>query len=92
MHESFEWDEDKNRENQEKHGVSFEEAQLVFADPNLLIRRDRIHSTPEEERFYGVGRIAGGIVTVRFTVRNGVMRIFGAGFWRKYRKYYLVRD
>lgn len=34
---SFEWDEQKNRENQAKHGVSFEEAQAVFIDPDLLI-------------------------------------------------------
>lgn len=28
----FEWDETKNRINQEKHGISFEEAQEVFDD------------------------------------------------------------
>jgi uncharacterized DUF497 family protein len=88
---SFEWNEDKNRENQEKHGVSFQEAQFAFTDSHLLILRDERHSTPEEERFYGVGRIEGGIVTVRFTVRNQVIRIFGAGFWRKYRRRYLER-
>ena len=91
MEASFAWDEDKNRENQEKHGVSFQAAQFAFADPHLLILRDERHSTPEEERFYGVGRIEGGIVTVRFTVRNNKIRIFGAGFWRKYRKRYLDR-
>ena len=29
----FEWDETKNRLNQQKHGVSFEEAKTVFDDP-----------------------------------------------------------
>ena len=91
MEASFTWDDDKNQENQEKHHVSFQSAQYAFADPHLLILRDARHSTPQEERFYGVGRIEGGVVTVRFTVRNTMIRIFGAGFWRKYRKRYLER-
>ena len=32
----FEWDEKKNRENQRKHGVSFEEAETVFYDENAI--------------------------------------------------------
>lgn len=88
---SFEWDDRKNQENQAKHGVSFEEAQVVFTDPHLLILRDERHTTPEEERFYAVGRVEGGILTVRFTLRQDVIRIFGAGFWRKYRRRYLER-
>ncbi|MBI3060519.1 MAG: BrnT family toxin, partial [Deltaproteobacteria bacterium] len=32
----FEWDEDKNRENIKKHGVSFQEAQTVFLDENAM--------------------------------------------------------
>jgi uncharacterized protein len=91
MEASFEWDEQKNWENQQKHGVSFEEAQVVFADAHLLILRDERHSTPEEERFYGVGKTKGGVLTVRFTVRDKSIRIFGAGFWRKYRRRYLER-
>ena len=34
----FDWDEFKNRINQEAHGVSFEEAQRVFDDPHRIIR------------------------------------------------------
>jgi uncharacterized DUF497 family protein len=89
MEVSFEWDEQKNWENQIKHGIPFEAAQYAFADPHRLILRDTRHTTSEEERLYCVGRIEGGIVTVRFTTRNGTIRIFGAGFWRKYRKQYL---
>ena len=29
------------------------------------------------------GEVEGGILTVRFTYRGGVIRIFGAGYWRK---------
>lgn len=81
-------DEQKNLENQEKHGVSFEAAQYAFADPHLLIAKDITHSTEQEERLYAIGKIALGIVTVRFIYRDGKIRIYGAGFWRKQRKMY----
>jgi uncharacterized protein len=88
MHESFEWDEAKNQDNQAKHGVSFEEAQQAFADPHRLIIKDPFHST-EEERWFCVGQLEPGIVTVRFTYRGDKIRIFGAGYWRQPRKRYL---
>jgi hypothetical protein len=50
----FEWDERKNKENQRKHGVSFEEAQTVFLDNRALIYFDSEHSK-EEDRFIIVG-------------------------------------
>ena len=37
---SFEWNEAKNLENQEKHGVSFFEAQHAFLDANRVIAED----------------------------------------------------
>jgi ribonuclease toxin BrnT of type II toxin-antitoxin system len=37
---SFEWDEDKSRVNQEKHGVAFETAQLAFLDERRVIAED----------------------------------------------------
>lgn len=87
--EHFEWDENKNQENLAKHGVSFEEAQYAFADPHLVILEDVIHSSQGETRFFCVGRVESGILTVRFTYRANRIRIFGAGYWRKYRKLYL---
>jgi uncharacterized DUF497 family protein len=83
----FEWDEDKNKENQAKHGVSFEEAQHAFDDPYRLIIEDDLHSD-DEDRFYCIGFIAKGIVTVRFTYRGDSIRIFGAGYWRQFRRMY----
>ena len=44
----FEWNEDKNRENKEKHGVSFELAQYAFVDPNRVIAEDLKHSNMEK--------------------------------------------
>jgi len=83
----FEWDEDKDKENQAKHNVSFSLAQRAFLDPHRIIVEDVDHST-EEERFYCIGRVGDGIMTVRFTYRSNVIRIYDAGYWRKGRKIY----
>lgn len=50
----FEWDENKNRINQRKHGISFEEAKTVFYDDAALVIDDPEHSE-EEERFIILG-------------------------------------
>jgi uncharacterized DUF497 family protein len=83
----FEWDLDKDAENQQKHGVSFGFAQGAFFDPKRVIARDLAHSK-SEERFYCFGSVGGGILTVRFTYRNDVIRIIGAGYWRKGKRIY----
>jgi len=83
----FDWDTGKDQENQAKHGVSFAKAQLAFADPIRVIAEDPSHSSGEE-RFYCFGEVEGGILTVRFTYRDDVIRIFGAGYWRKGRRIY----
>lgn len=83
----FEWDHAKDRLNQTKHGIAFDIAQLAFADPKRLILIDLGHSG-DEQRFYCLGRVGEGIITVRFTYRNNVIRFFGAGYWRKGNKLY----
>jgi len=83
----FEWDETKDLENQEKHHVPFAVAQRAFLDPHRLIAEDVSHST-EEDRFYCIGRVGNGIMTVRFTYRGRTIRIYGAGYWRKGRRIY----
>ena len=50
----FEWDENKNRINQDKHSVSFEEAQTVFYDLEAVVLDDPDHSD-DEERFIILG-------------------------------------
>jgi uncharacterized DUF497 family protein len=84
----FEWDGEKDKQNQNKHGVSFAEAQYAFADYNRVILKDRPHSSSQEERFYCIGQVDEAIMTVRFTYRNNKIRIFGAGYWRKGKKIY----
>lgn len=78
----FEWDPVKDTANQEKHGVSFAEARRAFADPRRVIYPDVEHSAAEN-RYFCLGMVDGKVVTVRFTWREGRIRIFGAGFWRK---------
>ena len=50
----FEWDEVKNIINRKKHGISFEEAQVVFEDELAILFDDPDHSE-EEDRFLIIG-------------------------------------
>ena len=56
----FEWSEHKNRANQRKHGVSFEEAAQIFRDPLRLSVQDRIESS--ERRYQTFGLSTGVVV------------------------------
>ena len=65
----FEWDAAKDLINQEKHGVSFALAQLAFLDQYRIILEDLEHSF-DENRYYCLGMVGGGVLTVRFTYRK----------------------
>ena len=78
----FEWDTRKDAANRLKHGVPFVVAQIAFADRRRVIAEDTQHSG-QEKRWFCFGRVAGGVLTVRFTWRDGTIRIIGAGYWRK---------
>ncbi|GMO40824.1 MAG: BrnT family toxin [Termitinemataceae bacterium] len=84
---TFEWDEAKNLKNIEKHQISFEDAQNAFYDIRRITIKDKKHSK-NEDRFFCIGMVNGGIATVRFTMRDENIRIFGAGFWREGREKY----
>ena len=45
-----------------------------------------------EERLFCLGRVRGKVLTVRFTYREGRIRIYGAGYWRKGRYHYDQAD
>lgn len=53
----FTWYEDKSLSNQHKHGISFEEAVSVFADPLHVMRQDRVEDG--EQRWQTVGNAYG---------------------------------
>jgi uncharacterized DUF497 family protein len=51
----FTWDEDKNKSNAIKHGVTFQEASTVFKDNDAIVLDDYLHSA-DEERFIIIGK------------------------------------
>ncbi len=76
----FEWDEQKNRKNKQKHKVSFEEAQTVFLDENAIRYFDPDHSD-DENRFIMLGMsFALGVLVVCHCYRedDSVIRITSA--------------
>lgn len=76
----FQWDENKNKTNKQKHKVSFEEATAVFYDENALMRYDGAHSD-EEERFIIIGaNKVGKILLVCHCLRDSdrIIRIISA--------------
>jgi len=83
----FDWNDNKEKNNIEKHGVSFETACRVFQDPCVIIHNDEKHSV-DEARYFAFGEVDGRILTVRFTLRGESIRIFGAGYWRKGKEVY----
>lgn len=73
----FEWDEDKNEINKNKHSISFEEITDVFDDPYFLVRYDKKHSIQEDRR-NGVGCINGLLVLVTTFTERERIRIISA--------------
>ena len=84
---SFIWDSEKEVVNINKHGVDFSTAAEVFKDGKRKIFTDYQHSI-KEPRYFCIGKVSNRILTVRFTYRRNKIRIIGAGYWRKGRKYY----
>jgi uncharacterized DUF497 family protein len=77
---SFAWDENKNKSNHRKHGISFEEASSVFYDEEALDFYDLEHST-EEDRFILLGMSFGARVLVVVSCEretDSVVRIISA--------------
>lgn len=74
----FEWDQRKAERNRRKHGIGFDEAVSVFADPRELMIDDPDHSITEE-RFVSVGQSAlGRLLVVGYTERGSKIRIIFA--------------
>ncbi|MBI4909849.1 MAG: BrnT family toxin [Acidobacteria bacterium] len=59
----FEWDAEKSRTNQKKHsGLDFETASRVFADPDLILRKDRVMDG--EQRWHAIGGVRKAVLLV----------------------------
>ncbi len=67
----FEWDEEKNRSNLAKHGISFEFATLLFEGRVLEIGDDRA----DEVRFNAIGLIDGRAFVCVYADRGDIRRI-----------------
>ncbi|MHC5936247.1 BrnT family toxin [Nostoc sp.] len=73
----FEWDKNKNQQNIQKHGISFEEATEIF-DGVVFTSIDQRYDY-EEIREISIGSIQGVvIITVAHTDRNGKIRLISA--------------
>lgn len=70
----FEWNEEKNRANLIKHGISFDDASQIFYGLTVVKRSNR----SDEERWIAIGEVNDRIVTVIFTYRNNSIRIISA--------------
>ena len=75
MEVTFEWDEDKARENLSKHNVNFKEAKTVFMDPFSVTIPDPDHSV-DEERLIDIGAsVKGRILVVVYVERGARIRL-----------------
>ena len=76
----FEWDEDKNELNKQKHKISFETAKEVFYDELAILFDDPDHSIGEE-RFLIMGMLKSSkicIVSHCYRDKENVIRIISA--------------
>lgn len=83
----FEWSLEKEAGNLAKHGMDFSTVPQAFEYPKSLIVPDAAHSALEA-RYYCIGHDGVGILTVRFTMRKRIIRVIGAGYWRKQKQFY----
>jgi hypothetical protein len=74
---SFEWDEEKARDNEAKHGVSFELARRVFRDAFAIELIDD-REAYGEDRLILIGAVEGALLFVAFTEREDRIRLISA--------------
>jgi uncharacterized protein len=73
----FEWDEDKNRMNLEKHGIAFENVLSVFANPQAMTLEDRRRNYGEA-RYMVLCPLEDVLVHVTCAVRGARIRLISA--------------
>jgi uncharacterized DUF497 family protein len=73
----FEWDAAKAARNEADHGVTFDVATLVFADPFALEWRDD-REDYGEDRYVVLGMVDGRVLYVAYTMRGDAIRIISA--------------
>jgi uncharacterized DUF497 family protein len=73
----FIWNKLKEEANQKKHGITFEKATEVFDDPFFVEEYDEENSE-NEDRYNITGFVKDIYITVSFTLRDNLSRIFSA--------------
>jgi uncharacterized protein len=68
----FEYDLQKSKSNQKKHGINFVDGQKLFADPHLIIAEAR---TEDEPRYLAIGKIENRCWSAIITFRNDKVRL-----------------
>jgi len=88
-----EWDPEKDRANRAKHGLSFEEVQVLFdGKADCLLIYDEAHSD-EEDRFLAIGQIRSGVVVVAHTEpEEDVIRIIRHAWQHEMKKSCFVNE
>lgn len=76
----FEWHDDKQIRNLQKHLIDFDDAIAIFECPILRTRSDR----GDEVRYIAIGLLEGVEIAVVYTERNGICRVISARRARKY--------
>ena len=72
----FDWDAAKDRANQRKHGISFEEASTIFDGPVFTVEDEGPYLEIRERSFGLIGGVV--VACVIHTDRDGVTRIISA--------------
>ncbi len=74
----FEWDAGNALKSVDKHGVSCEEAESVFAEQEILVLKDELHSE-NEDRWHAFGRSNHErLLSITFTIRGNFLRVISA--------------
>lgn len=77
---NFEWDENKNQSNIEKHGYDFRDVVQIFTNEDLLVYPS---SFAWEERNVAISQFKGKYIALVYTARENVIRLISARRARK---------
>jgi len=83
----FEWDENKNKANIEKHKIDFNEAKNVFNDTKRTISEDNRFDYGEKH-WITIGIVTNVFLTVIYTIRDAIRIISARRSNRKERQEY----
>lgn len=72
----FEWDEQKNTINIEKHGVDFQDAKGIF--DGFTLQREDSRKDYGETRYVALGEVYGVVLIVVYTRRGEAIRLISA--------------